>query len=87
MFVKIMHWNVTRKEKLRYTGLIKVETYSPLGALLEYPSKESKREDVILSMEFQNIERSVSFPRRSEDRVVEVYFMNDQGETIDKHIY
>jgi len=92
MFVKIMYWNVRKgKDKtVIYGDLIREAIFNPISVLLESQPPCKSDEDIgsmLLTMVFDKTEKIICFPWETNDKVTEIYYMNENGKTIDKYIY
>ncbi len=92
MFVKIMWFNVKKgdDQTIIYSHVIKEKTHDVLSAELESaPPEEGKKVgQMILTLDKRAPEKEVIyFPWESPDKVTEVYYMNNEGKTIERYVY
>ena len=95
MFVKIQYWEVKRNtDEVIVTNRLDVEHIYDVNhiSLFTESVKEVKTPEVHLTLEFNKDgpdgwDRTISFPEKQENQVVEIYVMNNHGKTIERYVY
>lgn len=91
MFVKVRKFNVRKGEDgtVIYGDLLEDTVYNPLSAKLESVPPEEGKDigEMSLLMDFGRVSRVLHFPWEDKEFVTEVYYMNENGKTVERYVY
>ena len=93
MFIKIKNWKVRKGEDgtIIYNDLLDESLHDVEKAVIAPLHEGLEDKDIVTHMNLETVSKGVTecitFPCEQDERVTEIFFMNDQGKTIDRYVY